>query len=117
MGPDLIEVFVRWKGDRVAVLREMLDPSHRIDPKYAVHVIVTQSGKTITGIVQAEDKSSISILENPEAKQPTIVQRSDIDEMVKTSLSMMPKALLDRFTKDEVLEILAFLQSLSTTKP
>ena len=37
--------------------------------------------------------------------------------MVKTPLSMMPKALLDRFTKDEVLEILAFLQSLNPTKP
>jgi hypothetical protein len=33
--------------------------------------------------------------------------------MVKASKSMMPKALLDRFTKDEVLEILAYLEGLS----
>ena len=40
-----------------------------------------------------------------------------IDEMVKTSKSMMPKALLDRFTKDEIFELMAFLISLSPPAP
>ncbi len=113
VGPALDQVFTRWKGDHSAVLREVLDPSHRIDAKYAVHIVITVSGKVVTGIVQAEDKTSISILANPESKEPTVIKRSDIDEMVKTSKSMMPKALLDRYTKDEILELLAFLESLN----
>ncbi|MBP89279.1 MAG: hypothetical protein CMJ64_21610 [Planctomycetaceae bacterium] len=112
VGPKLTEAFKRWKGDRLAVLREILEPSHRIDPKYAVHVIYTADGKVVTGIVTAEDKQSVSVLDNPEALKPTVIQRGDIDEMLKTSKSMMPKALLDRFSKDEVFEILAFLESL-----
>ena len=111
VGPELNEVLKRWKGDRVAMLREILDPSHRIDPKYAVQLIETVDGRIITGIVKTEDKTSISILDNPEAPKPTVVQRSDIEEMVKTSKSMMPKALLDRFTKDEIFELLAYLVS------
>lgn len=114
VGPELTDAFKRWKGDRLAVLREILDPSHRIDPKYAMQVIVTDQGKVVTGIVQAEDAQTISILDNPEAKEPTVVKRSEIEEIVKTSKSMMPKALLDRFSKDEILEILAFLEGLST---
>ena len=116
VGPELTDAFKRWKGDRLAVLREILDPSHRIDPKYAVQVIVTDSGQVITGIVQAEDKQTISILVNPEAKEPTVVEKSEIEEMVKTSKSLMPKALLDRFSKDEILEVLAYLESLTATQ-
>ncbi|QDU61918.1 Auracyanin-A precursor [Planctomycetes bacterium Pan216] len=113
VGPELTEVFKRWKGDRQAVLREILEPSHRIDPNYAMHVIVTADGDVISGIIKAEDKESVSILVNPEAPKPTVVQRDDIDEMVKTSKSMMPKALLDRFTQDEIFELLAYLESVN----
>ncbi len=110
VGPELADVFQRWKGDSVAVLREILDPSHRIDPKYAMHVILTADGRTLTGLVVAEDKDSVSLLENPEAKQPTVIPQDDIEEMVKTSKSMMPKALLDQYTQDEIFELLAYLQ-------
>ncbi len=109
VGPELGDVFKRWKGDRQGILREILDPSHRIEPKYAVQVVLTTDGLPLTGIVTAEDKDSISLLINPEAP-PSIIPRSQIEEMVKASKSMMPKALLDRFTKEEVLEILAFLE-------
>ena len=113
VGPELTEVFKRWKGDRRGVLREILDPSHRIEPKYRVQVVLTTDGLPLTGIVTALDKDSISLLINPEAPQPTVIPREKIEEMVKSSKSMMPKALLDRFTKDEVLEILAYLEGLS----
>ncbi|WP_068136860.1 plastocyanin/azurin family copper-binding protein [Roseimaritima ulvae] len=110
VGPELTDVFKRWKGDSVAVLREILDPSHRIDPKYAMHVILTVDGRTLTGLVVAEDKDAVSLVENPEAKQPTVVPQDDIEEIVKTSKSMMPKALMDQYTQDEIFELLAYLQ-------
>jgi putative heme-binding domain-containing protein len=113
VGPELADVLKRWKGDHKGVLREILDPSHRIEPKYAVQMVLTTDGLPLTGIVTAEDKDSISLLINPEAEKPTVIPRSQIEEMVKASKSMMPKALLDRFTKDEVLEILAYLEGLS----
>lgn len=111
VGPELSDVLKRWKGDHVAVLREILEPSHRIDPKYAVHVILRTDGRTVSGIVAKEDRDSLSILVNPEAKEPLVIPRSEIEETVKTSVSMMPKALLDRFTKDEILELLAYVAS------
>ena len=113
VGPELTEVFKRWKGSREAVLREVLEPSYRIDDKYAVHLVRTEDGEVITGIIQAEDKDQIAILDNPEAKSPRILPTDEIERKVKTSTSMMPKALLDRFTKDEIFEILAYLEALS----
>ena len=111
VGPDLSEAFARWKGDPAAVLREILDPSHRIDDKYAVHLILTVDGLTVSGLIVEDTKQQVALLENPEAKQPTIIPKEDIERMVRTSNSMMPKGLLDRYSKDEIFEILAFIQS------
>ena len=110
MGPELGKVFERWKGDGEAVLREILDPSYRIEDKYAMHLVLTLDGQTISGIVVKEDKDSVTLLTNPESQEPTVIAQSEIEEMVKSSTSMMPKALLDRYTRDEVLELLAFLK-------
>jgi putative heme-binding domain-containing protein len=110
VGPELTDVLKRWKGDHQGILREILDPSHKIDPKYAVQVIYTVDGLIVSGIVHSEDKESIAILENPEAKQPTVIAKEDIDERLRSSQSMMPKALLDRFSRDEILEILNYLE-------
>lgn len=111
VGPELTDIWKRWKGDSHGVLREVLDPSHKIEPKYAVHIVVTLQGKVISGIVKAEDQDAITILDNPENPKPSVIKQDDIDDIVKSPKSMMPKALLDRFTKDEILELLAYLKS------
>ena len=115
VGPELTDVMQRWKGDRAAVLREILEPSHRIEPKYAVHLVVTDEGRTFSGIISAQDKRTISLLVNPESGEPTVIQRDRIEELVQTATSMMPKALLDEFTKDEIFELLAYLETAQLT--
>lgn len=112
VGPDLSQAFARWKNDPAAVLREIVDPSHRIDDKYAVHILITLDGQTVSGLIVEESKDSISMMENPEAKEARVIAKAEIDEMQKTANSMMPKGLLDRYSKDEVLEILAYIQGL-----
>ncbi|MCA9121173.1 MAG: c-type cytochrome [Planctomycetaceae bacterium] len=120
VGPELTEVFKRWKGDHLGILREIVDPSHKIDPKFAVQVVITVDGRVVSGIVASEDKDSISMIVNPEAPEPTVIRRDDIDEIEKSSKSLMPKALLDRFTRDEIFELLSYLvhaESLTSGTP
>ena len=111
VGPALTDVWSRWKGDGPAILQEVLDPSHRIEPKYIVRKIVTADGEVISGIVVEETKDTISILPNPESKVPTVVNQEDIEDMVKSSVSIMPKKLMDRFTEDEIFELMAYLKN------
>ena len=118
IGPELTDVFERWKGDRVGILREVLEPSHKVDAKYVMQRILTADGRTITGVLLSEDDDKVSLLSNPEAKAPTVILQDDIEAMVPSSVSMMPKALMDQYTKDEVFEVLAYLESVaSKTKP
>lgn len=109
VGPDLTDVMARWKGDRLAVLQEILDPSHKIEPKYALQSVLTNDGKVYSGIIVAETKESISLVSTPEQKEPIKLVRDDIDEIVQSSKSIMPVGLLDQYTKDEIFEILAYL--------
>lgn len=114
VGPDLAETFAKFKGDSAAVLQEILDPSHRIDDKYAVHLVLDSDGQTYSGLVIAEDKDKVTLLENPEAKEPTVIQKDDIEQIVKTSNSMMPKGLMDRFSRDEIFELVSYIKGLQT---
>ncbi len=110
VGPELNDVFERLEGDRFAVLREILEPSHRIDEKYSMHKILTVDGELITGIITSEDDERIELIDNPDSKQPIIIPVDDIEEMIKTSTSIMPKALMDNFTKDEIFELYSYLE-------
>lgn len=109
VGPDLTDVAKRLKQDKLAILQEIIDPSHKIDPKYAVQQILTSDSKVFSGIVVEETKESISLIASPD--QPTAIKiaRDDIEEITKSSKSIMPVGLLDQYTKDEIFEILALL--------
>jgi hypothetical protein len=77
-----------------------------------VQLFLTVDGDTVSGLVVEESKDTISILENPEAKEPTKLATEDIEQRVRTANSMMPKGLLDRFSKDEIMELMAFIESI-----
>ena len=110
VGPELTDVVRRWKGDHANVLREILDPSYKVDPKFAVQIIFTEDGRVISGVVTEETKDSVTIVSNPESPRPAEIARDDIAEIQKTSTSLMPKGLLDRFSQDEIFEILGYLE-------
>ncbi|MEM7453749.1 MAG: redoxin domain-containing protein [Planctomycetota bacterium] len=110
VGPELDEVFAKFEGERTEVLRELLEPSHRIDEEYSMHKVLTLDGLTITGIIVSENDDQIELIDNPESTEPTIILQDDIDDMVKTSKSIMPKGLLDNFTRDEIYEMFYYLE-------
>ncbi len=116
VGPDLTDTYVKWKSDHMAILREILEPSHKIDNKYSMQTILTADGKTVAGIVVSENEDTIAVMTNPEAKEPVIVLQDDIEFMKRSATSMMPKALMDQYTKDEILELMAYLMSVAEAK-
>ncbi|TWU59084.1 Auracyanin-A precursor [Rubripirellula tenax] len=113
VGPELTDVFPRWKGDRLGILREILDPSHKIDAKYVMQRVLTVDGRTISGVLVGEDDDSVSLMPSAEAKEPTVIAQDDIEAMVPSSVSMMPKALMDQYTKEEIFELMSYLESVA----
>ena len=109
-GPDLTKLEPKWAG--VDILKEILDPSAKINEKYQTNVIELGSGKVVTGLVVEETPDVIKLVENPLVKaDPIVIKRGDIVERTKSKVSIMPKGLLDKLTRDEILDLVAYVNA------
>jgi putative heme-binding domain-containing protein len=109
-GPDLTKLDPKLKP--VDILKDIVEPSFRINEKYQSYVFELKSGKQLTGIILAETADAVKIIENPLAKaEPLILKPSDIESRQKSPISMMPKGLLDKLTREEILDLIAYIAS------
>ncbi len=108
VGPDLAQLDA--KITRSEILRSLLEPSAKIDEKYQTHVFTTKTGKVVTGMILEENAERLKVIENPLARTaPALLDRADIEERAKSPTSIMPKGLLDKLTKDEILDLFAYI--------
>jgi putative heme-binding domain-containing protein len=92
------------------ILKSILEPSDKINEKFQTNVFVLFSGKTITGLVVEESGDVIKVVENPlVSTMPVEIKRSDVEERQRSKTSMMPKGLLDKLTRDEILDLIAYV--------
>ena len=94
------------------ILRDVLEPSHKINEKYQTWILETESGKLITGLILEETADVVKIIENPLAKAEAILLKpSEILSRKKSDQSIMPKGLLDKLSREEILDLMAYLIS------
>ena len=114
-GPDLMKFDEKWKT--VDILKEIVDPSARINEKFQSFVFEMKNGKNYTGIILKEENGIVTIIENPLAKAlPIEIKVDQIETRTKSPVSMMPKGLLDKMTKDEILDLIAYIYSRADKK-
>jgi len=111
VGPELTEVFKKWKGNRADVLREILEPSKVIDEKYRPQIIETSEGDRLFGLVTGETDDAVMIVTNPQNPVPQKVLKSNIEDRTKGQTSMMPLGLMNIFKESEVLDVLRYLET------
>ena len=69
-------------------------------------------GKIVTGLVVEETPDVIKLVENPLIKtDPIVIKRGDVVDRQKSKTSIMPKGLLDKLTKDEILDLIAYVNA------
>jgi putative heme-binding domain-containing protein len=109
IGPDLTKLDPKQQKP-IEILRDLLDPSFRINEKYQTFTFELESGKVVTGLVVAETADVVKVIENPLAKaDPVTIQKTDIAERKKSPVSVMPKGLLDKLTHEEILDLIAYV--------
>ena len=107
-GPELAKL--EAKMTPLEITRHILEPSLKIDEKYRSATLLTDDGRSITGLIVEETPTEVAIVENPVAKaDPVRLKKSDIDERSTSPVSIMPKGLLDKLTRDEVLDLIAYV--------
>ena len=113
VGPDLLTS--KTRADET-LLSDVLDPSNQITVGYNQYTVITQAGRIFSGVLAAETATSITL--RAEEKKETTILRKDIDEMVATTISMMPEDLDKEVTPQDLADLLGFLrQTLGPASP
>jgi putative heme-binding domain-containing protein len=110
VGPDLTAVSRRYNAR--TILESLIEPSKVISDQYEASIFVLDSGLQVTGRIVNLNSDKIMVSENMlDPGKLTTVLRSEVEEQFVSQVSMMPEGLLNNLTRDEVLDLVAYLQS------
>ncbi|MFM8724524.1 MAG: c-type cytochrome, partial [Planctomycetaceae bacterium] len=110
LGPDLTKIAERYRGARL--LQQILEPSHEINKQYQTWVAVLQDGRAVSGLKLEESAESVTLLPNPlKPETKLVLPRGEIEELEASMISTMPASLLITYSRDEILDLLAWVQS------
>jgi putative heme-binding domain-containing protein len=112
VGPDLTLVGGRFS--QADLLRAILEPSHVVAEPYRITVVTLRDGTVVAGRVVQDDfrESKVRLATDGfDLSKQTTVHKGDIARIEESVVSPMPPGLLDRFAREEVLDLLAYLRT------
>lgn len=116
VGPDLSGVARRF--GRRDLLESILFPSKVIDDKYRNVILATDDGRVLTGSLLSDDGETIQLSTDPTQPSKTVaVKKANIESQQHSLSSPMPTGTLNTLSKEEILDLLAYLESLQGSAP
>jgi putative heme-binding domain-containing protein len=114
IGPDLTAVATRFK--RQDLLESSTEPSKVLSEQYMNTIIETDDGLIVSGRIAEETDDHIVLRPNPLETQTVKIEKSEIQSRKLSKVSPMPAGLLNNFNQDEILDLLAYLESFGDSK-
>jgi putative heme-binding domain-containing protein len=113
IGPDLSSV--RSRFSHADLLEAVIEPSKVISDQYRSSLVVTKDGRTLVGlVVETAESDGPRVLEVHTAdvdKPPVRVEASEVARREPSPLSQMPEGLANALSRDELLDLVAYLMS------
>ncbi|MEX2579617.1 MAG: c-type cytochrome [Verrucomicrobiales bacterium] len=111
IGPDLTSVAGQFSPRDL--LESILEPSKEISDQYGQMIFEMTDGTVVIGRIMNLSGDVVRVntnMLNPD--EIVAVDRKRLESMKESPVSMMPPGLLDTLTKDDVLDLLAYLLSM-----
>jgi putative heme-binding domain-containing protein len=109
-GPDLTGAGGRYSAHDF--LDQVLNPSKEINEQFVPSVLTKLDGTTVVGVVTNLQGDTVVICPDPsEPNKTTRVDRKEVKSIEPSKISPMPPMLLNMLTKDEVLDLAAYVLS------
>ncbi len=106
VGPDLTP----FKRDDVPnLLLHIVNPNAEIREGYEASVVITESGRTLTGIVVEKD-ARVVVLKTADG-QRVVLPKEDIETLAASGVSLMPEGLLQGLSDQEVRDLFGYIRS------
>ncbi len=109
VGPDLTAISSRFSSKDI--LDSIIHPSRVLSEQYVYEKIITKDNDQYVGRIVGETENAIELQENPYSEIRTTIKLSVIQSRENSKLSPMPEGLIQVLKKDEILDLLAYLES------
>jgi len=109
VGPDLSAVGNRFNARDL--LEAIIEPSKVISEQYASFLVTTKKGDTVAGLIVEDNNDHVSVITDPLAGTRQLIPRNQFAGKEISPVSSMPPGLVNVLTKDEILDLLAYLAS------
>jgi len=104
VGPDLAGIHL-WDTSRL--LLSVVNPNAEINPQYTAYAIETNDGRDLSGILESETATSITLRMTGGSQT---VLKSQVKRSEPMEISLMPEALTDGLDVQGVADLFAFLK-------
>ncbi len=111
IGPDLSNVSSRFQ--RKEILESVIFPSQVISDQFAAKTVLTNDGRSYTGIVGPTGDGVVVLQANAEKVN---VAKAEIEEIVPSRKSAMPEGLFNELTLAEIADLFAYLGKAPASK-
>lgn len=113
-GPDLTTAGRRYSSHDL--LDQVINPSKVINDQFSAVSIITAEGLVHTGVIVnlGVKRNSDALVLNTDLTDPNAqvtIDRNTIEELIVSKTSPMPASLFKRMTKEEILDLIAYLIS------
>ena len=109
IGPDLGGVAARF--GRRDLLHHILEPSLVIDEKFRTTIVTLKSGATFAGTLQDEDATTTRLITGASPDDVVVLDQAQISSRESSPISPMPAGLLNILSKEQISDLLAYLES------
>ena len=93
-----------------AMFVSILDPSAGISHNYETYSAILDSGNIISGLKVSETDDNITIRSAESIDK--VIAKNEIDELIKSSISLMPADLQKTMSEKDLVDVVEFISTL-----
>jgi putative heme-binding domain-containing protein len=103
IGPDLTGA---GRDNLDYVLENLVDPSASVNADFRMSIVAMRDGRVLNGLVRARTDRTLTLQTQTEA---FVLDRTEIEDVRSSPVSLMPEGLLDPLNKEEVRDLIAYV--------
>ena len=109
VGPDITGAASRFNHHDL--LETIIEPSKVISDQYQNMIITKKDGDDVTGRILEDKPDKLVLVVNPLTGDKVELKKSEIGKREPSKVSPMPEGLVNILTKEEILDLLAYIES------
>lgn len=108
IGPELNAVGSKY--DRRSLLESILEPSKVINEQYQQHTVLLRNGDSFNGRLLVDGADEVVLEADAVSGARERFDRKEVEKVAPAAFSPMPDGLVDVLNREEILDLLAYLE-------